>query len=420
MLAFLPRVIACGLNTAALGTLTIYFGFGVLLLASSLLAEEPPKNFGDNVQLRGNLEGCFRKFATTRQGRVAFLGGSITEMEGYRPMVCRLLTERFPQTKFDFVNAGISSTCSTTGAFRLERDVLTQGPIDLLFVEFAVNDDQDAHHPRDACIRGMEGIVRQARQRHPDMELVITYFLNESMLQTIQDGKVPLSIEAHEAVMKHYEVSSIHLATEVARQISTGELTWKQYGGTHPAPFGNAIAAAMIADLFHRVGVGIDAKAMALGNRPLPPPIDRQNYARGSMIDPKSATILHGWTLGVPDWEQLPGSKRPRYTSLPILSAAEAGAELVLDFQGTAIGAFLLAGPDAGLVEASIDGGPFTTLDLYHHYSEKLHYPRSVMFATDLAPGKHRLKLRIAEKTNSLGHAMRIMQFLVNRSPESP
>ncbi|MFN9917750.1 MAG: SGNH/GDSL hydrolase family protein, partial [Pirellulaceae bacterium] len=135
---------------------------------------------------------------------------------------------------------------------------------------------------------------------------------------------------------------------------------------------------------------------------------------------PKSATILHGWKLGVPDWEQLPGSKRPRYTSLPILSAAEAGAELVLDFQGTAIGAFLLAGPDAGLVEASIDGGPFTTLDLYHHYSEKLHYPRSVMFATDLAPGKHRLKLRIAEKTNSLGHAMRIMQFLVNRSPESP
>ena len=31
---------------------------------------------------------------------------------------------------------------STTGAFRLERDVLSAGPLDLLFVEFAVNDDQ--------------------------------------------------------------------------------------------------------------------------------------------------------------------------------------------------------------------------------------------------------------------------------------
>jgi lysophospholipase L1-like esterase len=420
MLAHFPRMIACGRTTAALGALAIFIGFGLPLLASSLLAEEPPKNFKENVQLRGNLEGCFRKFASTRQGRVAFLGGSITEMEGYRPMVCRILTERFPQTKFDFINAGISSTCSTTGAFRLERDVLSQGPIDLLLVEFAVNDDQDAHHPRAACIRGMEGIVRQARQRYPELELVVTYFLNESMLQTIQDGKVPLSIEAHEAVMKHYGVSSIHLASEVARQITAGELSWKQYGGTHPAPFGNAIAAAMIADLLHRAGVGLNAKAVALGTQPLPPPIDPQNYARGIMIDPQSATSLRGWKLGVPDWEQLPGSKRPRYTNLPILSADEAGAEAAFDFEGTAIGAFLLAGPDAGLVEASIDGGPFTTFDLYHHYSEKLHYPRSVMFATDLAPGKHRLKLRIAEKTNSHGHAMRIVQFLVNRSPVTP
>ena len=41
---------------------------------------------------------------------------------------------------------GIASTCSVTGAHRLTRDVLSKGDVDLFFIEFAVNDDQDAGH----------------------------------------------------------------------------------------------------------------------------------------------------------------------------------------------------------------------------------------------------------------------------------
>ena len=130
-----------------------------------------------NVRSRGNLTNCRLKFLREKQGHVAFIGGSITEMDGYRPMVCDMLRRRFPDTQFTFTNAGISSTCSTTGAFRLPTDVLSQGPVDLLFVEFAVNDDQDAHHSRAACIRGMEGIVRQSRRHNPHMDIVITYSL---------------------------------------------------------------------------------------------------------------------------------------------------------------------------------------------------------------------------------------------------
>ena len=55
-------------------------------------------------------------------------------------MVCAAMKEMFADTRFDFINAGISSTCSTTGAFRLAEHVLSSGSVDLLFVEFAVND----------------------------------------------------------------------------------------------------------------------------------------------------------------------------------------------------------------------------------------------------------------------------------------
>lgn len=382
---------------------------------AALWGAAPAVPFGANVQLRGNLDNARLKFERTGQGTVAFMGGSITEMNGYRPMVCDLLKRRFPKTDFKFIQAGISSTCSNTGAFRLERDVLAEGPIDLFFVEFAVNDDQDGHFTRAECIRGMEGVIRHIRQACPNADIVMTFFVNESMLATLQAGKTPLTIEAHGAVASHYEVSTINLAKEVAVEITAGTLTWKVYGGVHPAPAGNSICARMIDELMNRAWVKPLAETAVPVARPLPAaPLDPQSYFAGHFVDPKEAKIKSGWTLGVPDWKALKGGKRSRFTSLPMLSAAEPGAEATLAFEGRAVGAFIVAGPDAGVAEASIDGGPFKTVDLYHAYSKDLHYPRTVMLASGLAPGKHTLTLRIANETHSAGHAMRIMQFGVN------
>ena len=205
-----------------------------------------------NVVARGNLENARHKFQEQKTGHVAFLGGSITEMEGYRPMVCELLKQRFPQTDFKFTAAGISSTCSTTGAFRLEADVLSQGPVDLLFVEFAVNDDQDAHHTRQECLRGMEGILRHLRLHNPRADVVMTFLLNENSMKSYNSGAVPLPVAAHTEVAEHYQVSTINLARTVTSRIAAGEFDWKKFGGVHPAPFGNRIAADMISELFER------------------------------------------------------------------------------------------------------------------------------------------------------------------------
>ena len=135
---------------------------------------------------RGSLTNSRIQFEQKKVGHVAFMGGSITEMNGYRPLVCDLLKRRFPETKFTFTDAGIASTCSTTGAFRLATDVLAKGPVDLFFVEFAVNDDQDAGHARRECIRGMEGIIRHVRAHNPNADIVLIYFVNPAMLKTIQ------------------------------------------------------------------------------------------------------------------------------------------------------------------------------------------------------------------------------------------
>jgi lysophospholipase L1-like esterase len=397
-----------------IGELPVHWTTYVLasLLLAACLADAA--EVGPNVNRRGSLTNSRVQFERGKKGHVAFMGGSITEMNGYRPMVCADLQKRFPDTEFVFTDAGISSTCSTTGAFRLAEHVLAKGPVDLFFVEFAVNDDQDAGHARRECIRGMEGIVRHLRRHNPHADMVITYFVNPGMLGTIQGGKTPLTIGAHEEVAKRYAVSSINLAAEVARLIGEGSLTWKQFGGTHPAKHGNTICAKMIAGLLDAAWAGPLPEGKTA--HPEPRALDPRCYERGRLVDPGEAKVQSGWTLGVPEWQNLKGGKRGRFLKETLVHAETPGAELTLPFTGTAIGAYVLAGPDAGVLEASIDGGPVKAVDLFHRFSRGLHYPRTVVFDADLEPGEHTLTLRVSEKKNarSAGTAARILAFTAN------
>ena len=393
---------------------TITFACVVIVVSLQLHAAELTDR---NVNLRDSLTNSQIQFEREKTGHVAFMGGSITEMNGYRPMVCDWLQKRFPETKFTFTDAGIASTCSTTGAMRLGSDVLSQGPVDLFLVEFAVNDDQDAAHSRQDCIRGMEGIVQQVRRHNPQADIVIVYFCNPEMIATFQGGETPLTIAAHETVAKHYDVPSVNLAREVAQQITANSLTWKQYGGTHPAPAGNRIAADMVALLLSsgwKDELPENAKKQA---HPLPAsPIDPSSYADGRFIGPDAAVIDANWGYDIPNWKSLPGSCRARFVDQKLLHADKRGAELTLKFQGRAIGAYVLAGPDAGIVQTSIDDGEFHPTILYHRFSGGLHYPRTVMFNSDLEDGEHILRLRIADShvKASQGNAVRILQFTAN------
>jgi lysophospholipase L1-like esterase len=368
-----------------------------------------------NVLSRGNLDNARHQFEQQKTGHVAFLGGSITEMEGYRPMVCELLKQRFPKTEFTFTAAGISSTCSTTGAFRLGADILSKGPVDLLFVEFAVNDDQDAHHAREACIRGMEGIIRHLRIHNPRADVVMTFFLNENSMKKYNAGEVPMPVAAHTEVAEHYQVSTINLAKTVTARIAAAEFDWKKFGGVHPAPFGNRIAADMIAQLFDSQWSAPPGETPA--PHPLPEkPLDPANYSKGRFLPHSDLTLGEGFAEGIPDWKSIPGSKRERFNTKSLVSANQPGAVLTSKFEGSAIGAFVLAGPDAGMVEASIDGAAPVKVNLFHSYSKGLHYPRTVMFADGLSNGSHTLRLTVSAEKDpaSTGHAFRAMHFVVN------
>ena len=387
--------------TLALVTVAVAVGAG--LPCKPIAAEESIKVRSDFPQVK----------AAAEKGklRVVTLGGSITQnAKGHSAMVPEWLRGKYPDAEIEAVNAGLSSTCSTTGAFRLQRDVLYSGPVDLLVVEFAVNDDQDAMHSLEDATRGMEGIIRQMRMRSPATDILMVQYVNPGMLEKLQNGEVPISVQAHEAVAEHYGITSVN----VVQALADGAMDWPTYGGTHPKTAGYELATQLMTDALEK---GLAAEPGE--PKKLPDPLDEQSYDGATFVDPRSAACLGGWKWGKATKELIPkGAIRGDYEAMNVLRAEEAGTTLYLSFSGRAIGGFILAGPDSGIVEVSVDAGEWHSVDTYHRFSKSLNYPRSVMFASGLNPGGHQLALRIRQRGDEEGaggNALNLLNFEVNR-----
>lgn len=365
-----------------------------------------------HIHKRGSLQNSYQKFKQGGKARVAFMGGSITEMDGWRTMICEDLQQRFPDTEFEFVAAGISSTGTTPGAFRLENDVLSKGNIDLLFVEAAVNDDTN-YFTSVEQVRGMEGEVRHALSVNPQTDIIMLHFIYDPFIPTINGGRIPDVILNHERVANHYLIPSVNLALEIAERMQNGEFDWDKFGGTHPAPFGHTFYASAINHLFDEMWYS-DASAKA---HDIPEsPLDAYSYFHGKFIDIRQAGLGKGWNY-VESWHpDDQAGKRNGFVDVPMIETTRAGSKLKLSFTGTAIGIFCVAGPEAGILEYSIDGSPFRQLDMYTQWSKHLYIPWVYMFETELENTPHRLEVRMTGKGK--GTACQIRNFVVNAPGE--
>lgn len=364
--------------------------------------------------IRAGLRNARWVFESEKAARVAYMGGSITASPGWRDQVCAVLQQRFPGTVFDFINAGVGGTNSTAGAFRFERDVFGKGKVDLLFLEFAVNDD-GGDGPDNRSPRAIEGIVRHARALNPGIDILMLHFADEEKVETIKAGVVPYSIAEHEKVASHYGIPSIDLASEVTRRIQAGAFVWEDFSrdSCHPHPMGHDLYAACVATLLDTIwkeALPADGLPAAY---PMPPPLDTSSYERGRLIDVHDARIVSGWEH-VQGWV---AEKTCNYGGpVHVLAATAAGATLELDFEGAVIGVSAIAGMDAGIIEYRIDEGEPCTLNLFDHYCTQFHRPVCRILAEDLPPGKHRLTLTIGADTDpqSEGHVARIRAFVAN------
>lgn len=366
---------------------------------------------------RAGLGNSYSRFVDEKIGTVAFLGGSITQNGGWRDSICQYLLESFPQTSFSFIPAGIASMGSTPGAFRLERDVLSRGPVDLLFVEAAVNDATNGRS-REEQIRGMEGIIRHTLERNQATDVILMHFVDPAKMLSYNRGEVPEVIRNFEEVAAHYKVSTINLAREVTQRINRGEFSWEEdFVDLHPSPFGQSVYfRSMKCFLEARFAEAEGAKA-GIVPHPVPEPLDPWCYDQGMILPFTRVSESSGFERVLKWTPSMDAGTRKGYTGVDMLVGSNAGDRLTLHFQGRAIGIMVAAGPDAGMIEFSIDGSKPQILDLFTAWSTQLYLPWYHTLAAELEPGPHRLELWISPKKNvkSQGNSCILKSFYVNK-----
>lgn len=364
---------------------------------------------------RRTLSNIFAKFENEKTGRVAFLGGSITYNSGWRDSVSIFLQNQFSETTFDFINAGVPSMGSTPGAFRFEKDVLKNGPVDLLFLEAAVNDQVNKAQPLEIT-RAMEGIVRHAKRANPACEVVIMYFVDPEKMKDYRMGQVPEVIQLHEKVADYYGISTINLAKEVTQRIDAGEFDWENdFKDLHPSPFGQQVYYQSIRQF---IDWELKNRIAGIKTEPgvLPACIDEYCYSKGVLIEPNPPKKIKGWTM-VNQWKPSDEkSTRNNFVDVPMLVGEYPGKIIKFQFKGNAVGIAVAAGPDAGVIEYSIDESEWEKLDLFTPWSKNLHLPWFYTLGTGLKNRKHTLQIRSVKEKNqeSTGSKCVIRYFYVN------
>lgn len=378
-----------------------------------------PLNSADFHAYRGSFHNSATKFANQKTGRVAFMGGSITANAGWRDSISLYIQQKFPNTTFEFINAGISSMGSTPAAFRLRRDVLSKGKVDLLFMEAAVNDGPSGNNfPKVEQIRAMEGVARHALTENPEMDIVFMYFADPSKNTSYTSSQLPDVISNHDSVAKFYNIPAINLAEEVAKRMLNKEFSWEaDFKNLHPSPFGQWIYSRSMRIFLDKMWEApVVPTDVMIANQLPAEKIDADCYDSGYLVNVNTITPTTSWIYN-PNWFPTDGvATRADYTNVPMLIGQTPDELLEFNFNGTTVGISPACGPNSGILMTSIDGGEWKSTDLFTKNSKTLYLPWYYTLYAGLPQGNHtlRMKMSSSKNSNSTGTAAIIRYFFVS------
>ena len=117
------------------------------------------------VRVRAGVGHFMEKVKAGKEVTVAYLGGSITAMDGWRNLTTDWLRTTYPQAKFKEIHASIGGTGSNLGVFRVAHggDHGRQGPT--LAPARRVSPEEPSRRTRQAEIPGHQVLAREDHAR---------------------------------------------------------------------------------------------------------------------------------------------------------------------------------------------------------------------------------------------------------------
>ena len=352
----------------------------ILAVVAALALAGKPEYKGpvkaEEVHVRDGIGHVMKKIRAGKPVSIAYFGGSITQMDGWRRLSREWLQQEYPACPFTEIAAAIGGTGSGLGVFRYQHDALRHKP-DLVFIEFATNDS--SAWP-EAIWANFDGIIRQTWRANPETDIIFVYTITSPMMKDYGAGMCPRAASAMEQLADHYGIPSIGFGPRVAAEVKAGRLVMslgevetavpketpnrdnlineelKKQGkllfardGTHPALPGHG---------FYLKSIQAAWKQM----QDLPPADHAQKLAapfydarlEAAKMVPIAPSMCRGhWTKLPPDD---PNQKRFEDRGGQMWMADTPGDKLVFKFRGTECGLYDLLGPDCGQVWITVDG----------------------------------------------------------------
>lgn len=351
----------------------------------------------EELRVRDGLPNFFAALAAGGPVRIAYVGGSITAANGWRPKSFEWFKSQYPDAELIEINAAISGTGSDYGACRIAADVLSENP-DLIFLEHRVNggDGYEA--------KSVEGLVRQIWKANPRIDICLVYTISFNMLKEVQAGVTPPFGRIMETIANAYGIPSIDLGVEIAKREKAGDLIFQSKtaaegkvvfssDGVHPGEAGHAIYRDVIArSMLMMRNEGTPQK------HPLAAPLEEYCWETTTLVPITDATLSAGWkTVDVKtDPVYRDDAGRTHAMLRGAVKCDTVGETIAVQWNGTTVGFSDIPQGDGVEVEVTIDNAQTPMIvkrpqtDMYRRYARFFYLPEQ-------SPGEHTAVLRVKE-----------------------
>ena len=325
-------------------------------------------------------ENLKRKLANGEKINIGYFGGSITEGAGvtdkslcWRAKLTEWFRNKYPENTFDEINAAIGGTGTELGMFRIGNDLLSKKP-DVVFVEFAVNDDSYGRKKPEYC---MESIVRQILSADEKTDIVFVMTITSSMHGNKKQGKELESYTAHHAVAEYYGIECIDAGIEFTKRIDAGEGDWKTYtiDNVHPNEYGYKLYFDKISSEIEKLIENGKTVCFA-------PPMHDDSFKCAGMVD---SFTLSGNFEKV---EESLCTRYPRYIKM-----TKKGEFVEYEGEFDCVGMYNSITSTSGDVTVTIDGKDYGCFKLWDKYALEFNRAGHTLFDFELEKGIHKVRI---------------------------
>lgn len=224
------------------------------------------------------LANAMKKAKGKEEITIGFIGGSITEgysstkhENSYAYQTYEWWVKAFPETKINYVNAGIGATNSYLGVHRVKEDLLKHKP-DVVVIEYSVNDSDTMFFKE-----SYEGLVRRVLSEDYNPAVILLF-------NTMEDGTSAQASHLH--VGFYYDLPRISYREAVLPEIKENRLIWSEISpdNIHPSDKGHGIVGELIYDFLNHVLSSLDtveAEVQKVSETPL----FVNRYENGTILD---------------------------------------------------------------------------------------------------------------------------------------